>query len=71
MIDMKLTRQYFDVKSVVFGEKCAYKSGILTVNEEELKEQCMELIYQGMDKKEIIQLVEEIMEELKGGGTDD
>ncbi|MEY8410781.1 glycine/sarcosine/betaine reductase component B subunit [Lachnospiraceae bacterium 62-26] len=43
MIDMKLTRQYFDVKRVVFGEKCAYKAGILTVNEEELKEQCKDL----------------------------
>lgn len=45
--------------------------GVIGKVKEELKEQCMELIYQGMDKKEIIQLVEEIMEELKGGGTDD
>lgn len=43
MIDMKLTRQYFDVKSVAFGEKCAYEAGVLTVNEEELKAQCEDL----------------------------
>ena len=45
--------------------------GVIEKVKEELKEQCMELIYQGLDKKEIIRLVEEIMEELKGGGTDD
>ena len=36
MMDMKLTRQYYDVKDVVFGEKCAFAHGVLTVNEEEL-----------------------------------
>ena len=36
MIDMKLTRQYFDVKDVVFGDKCAFANGVLTVNEGEL-----------------------------------
>lgn len=45
--------------------------GVIGKVREELKEQCMELIYQGLDKKEIIRLVEEIMEELKGGDTDD
>ena len=36
MIDMKLTRQYFDVKEVVFGDKCAFANGVLTVCEKEL-----------------------------------
>ena len=36
MMDMKLTRQYYDVKDVVFGEKCAFAHGVLTVSEEEL-----------------------------------
>lgn len=37
MIDMKLTRQYFDVKDVRFGDKCALGNGVLTVNEAELQ----------------------------------
>ena len=37
MIDMKLTRQYFDVKDVRFGDKCALENGVLTVNEAELQ----------------------------------
>ena len=37
MIDMKLTRQYFDVKDVRFGDKCAFENGVLTVNEAELQ----------------------------------
>ena len=36
MTDWKLTRQYYDVKAVQFGEKCAFSEGVLTVNEEEL-----------------------------------
>ena len=36
MIDMKLTRQYFDVKDVVFGDKCSFANGVLTVCEAEL-----------------------------------
>lgn len=42
MIDMKLTRQYFEVKEVAFGDKCAFANGILTVNEAELKGLCTE-----------------------------
>ena len=37
MTDWKLTRQYYDVKAVQFGEKCAFSKGVLTVNEEELR----------------------------------
>ena len=33
MIDMKLTRQYFDVKDVRFGDTCSFAAGILTVSE--------------------------------------
>lgn len=43
MIDMKLTRQYFDVKDVHFGDKCSYADGVLTVNEKELQELCADL----------------------------
>lgn len=43
MIDMKLTRQYFDVKNVLFGDKCAYADGVLTVNEAELQNLCKDL----------------------------
>lgn len=37
MIDMKLTRQYFDVKDVRFGDTCSFAAGILTVSEKELQ----------------------------------
>ena len=37
---------------------------------EDLKAQCMELIYQGWDKPRILKLVEEIFTELKGGGDE-
>lgn len=45
--------------------------GVIRKVREELKEQFIELICQGLDKKEIIRLVEEIMEELKGGVSGD
>lgn len=37
MIDMKLTRQYFDVKDVRFEDTCSFAAGILTVSEKELQ----------------------------------
>lgn len=37
MIDMQLTRQYFDVKDVRFGDTCSFAAGILTVSEKELQ----------------------------------
>lgn len=36
---MKLTRQYYDVKDVVFAEKTSYKDNVLKINKEELKSQ--------------------------------
>lgn len=36
-MDMKLTRQYFDVREVRFGERCAFSEGVLTINEQELQ----------------------------------
>ncbi len=33
---MNLTRQYFDVKDAVFGAKCSFENGILTICKEEL-----------------------------------
>ena len=38
MIDMRLTRRYYDVKGLAFGPKCAFENGILTVNEQELRD---------------------------------
>ena len=38
MIDMRLTRRYYDVKGIAFGPKCAFENGILTVNEQELRD---------------------------------
>lgn len=38
MMDMKLTRQYYDIKDVRFGERCALNQGVLTVNEQELQD---------------------------------
>lgn len=37
MIDMTLTRRYYDVKDVKFGERCAFEGGVLTVSKEELR----------------------------------
>ena len=48
MIDMKLTRQYFDIKEVRFGDKCAYDSGILTVNEQELIDICKDDLFKAV-----------------------
>lgn len=41
--------------------------GVINQVKEGLKEQCMELIYQGLNRSEIIRLIEEILEELQGG----
>ena len=41
--------------------------GVVKQVKEGLKEQCMELIYQGFNSSEIIRLIEEILEELQGG----
>lgn len=45
--------------------------GVIQRVREELKESCIELVCQGLDRAEIIGLVEEIMEELRGGAGDD
>lgn len=45
--------------------------GVIQRVREELKERCIELVCQGLDRAEIIGLVEEIMEELRGGAGDD
>ena len=36
---MKLTRQYFNVHDVIFGDKTSFKGGILTLCKQDLKEQ--------------------------------
>lgn len=41
--------------------------GVIEKVKEHLKEDCMELIYQGMKKEEIVQLISEILEGLQKG----
>ena len=41
--------------------------GVIAKVKEGLREQCMELVYQGLDREEIIHLVSEILESLQGG----
>lgn len=43
-MDKKLTRCYYDVKDVVFGEKTAFSDGVLTVSKEELKKEAEPLL---------------------------
>lgn len=45
--------------------------GVIKKVKEELKRHCMELVYQGMDRGEIVRMIEDIMEELKGGSKSD
>jgi GntR family transcriptional regulator len=42
--------------------------GVIDKVKEELKIQCMELIYQGLDKQEIVRMIEEIVEGLQQKG---
>lgn len=41
--------------------------GVIDKVKNQLREDCMELIYQGMEKEEIVQLIREILENLQGG----
>lgn len=41
--------------------------GVIMKVKEILKEQCMELMYQGVERSEIIQMIEEILQGLQGG----
>lgn len=51
---------------------CQPDEGVIQKVKEEMRNQCMELIYQGWDKEKILHLVEEIFEGLqKEGGKDD
>lgn len=36
-MDMKLSRHYYEVKDIQFGDKCGYANGVITVNKDELK----------------------------------
>ncbi len=45
----------------------ARDEGVIRKVKEELREQCLELIYQGMEKEEIVRMIEEILEGLQGG----
>ena len=59
-------------KGTFIAGKVEYKEdkGVVQKVKEEMRTQCMELIYQGWDKKKILQLVEEICENLQGGEND-
>lgn len=41
--------------------------GVIDKVKNQLREDCMELIYQGMEEEEIVQLIREILENLQGG----
>lgn len=41
--------------------------GVIRKVEEQLQTQCMELIYQGLNKQEIVLLIEKILDNLQGG----
>lgn len=43
-MDKKLTRCYYDVKDVEFGEKTAFSDGVLTVSKEELQSEVASLL---------------------------
>lgn len=45
----------------------ARDEGVIQRVREELRQQCMELIYQGMDRKEIVAVVEEVLDSLMRG----
>lgn len=49
----------------------APNKGVLEKVKEELKTQCMELIYQGVSKEETMKMVAGIYEEIQGGKKDD
>jgi glycine reductase len=42
--DMNLTRQYFNVKDVIWGDKTSYRDHVLTLSKQELKEQVKPLM---------------------------
>lgn len=49
----------------------APNEGVILKVKEELRAQCMELVYQGFSKEDIVRLVEEIYDALQGGKQDD
>ena len=54
------------IAGIPSGDSVRNEEKIMRVKEE-LKEQIMELVYQGLDGEEIVRLVEEILRGLKGG----
>lgn len=55
-------------KGTFIANKVDYKAdeGVIGKVKEDLKTQCMELIYQGLDKEQIIVLIEEVLQDLQG-----
>ena len=55
-------------KGTFIANQVEYKidEGVIEKVKEDLKEQCMELIYQGFDKTQIVALVEEVLQDLQG-----
>lgn len=55
-------------KGTFIANQVEYKidEGVIEKVKEDLKEQCMELIYQGLDKTQIVALVEEVLQDLQG-----
>lgn len=55
-------------KGAFIANKVDYKAdeGVIGKVKEDLKTQCMELIYQGLDKEQIVALIEEVLQDLQG-----
>lgn len=60
-------------KGTFIADDVQYKpdEGVIRKVKEELRTQCMELIYQGWDKEKIMQLVEEVFDSLQGKGREE
>ncbi len=60
-------------KGTFIADDVQYKpdEGVIRKVKEELRAQCMELIYQGWDKEKIMQLVEEVFDSLQGKGREE
>ncbi len=46
---MHLEKRFVKVKQIVFGDECSFRSGVLTVNRDELKELCADFRFESVD----------------------
>ncbi len=53
--------------SEILKEPSKPEEGVIEAMKEKMRQQCMELIYQGLDREEILKLMQEILDDLQGG----